>query len=463
MPDALLSTLDKAIASLSGRSGRLVVAYSGGLDSTVLLHLLAQNAALKNRLLALHVHHGLSANADTWAAHCGQQCAQLQVPFVCERVVVNNHGAGIEQAAREARYQAFAAHCLPGDTLLLAHHADDQAETFFMRLLRGSGLTGLAAMAAVRELQPDSDILLLRPLLSTRRAQLEDYAAVQQLSWVEDESNGDERFERNWWRQTLLPQIFARLPGRESALQRSIAQLQQDQQLLAELLQPAVEACLRPCRWPSAAPLSCSIIELLAAPAHHRPYLLRGWLARCGLNTGMPGADFLQRIEQEVIAAAPDRQPQLQLGDLTIRRFQQQLYLVAEMPPFSAEPCDVVIAHDSHIPWYDGALVAAPAPECGGSVLLQPGNYRLVAANACQGMTLKIAGRPRKTLKHLWQEAGVPPWLRECWPALLRDGELCALPGLCVAEKASAVAGQEPDSGVFLHWQGIFQAGHDLT
>ncbi len=456
MSEALLNTLNQALASLSASQGRLLVGYSGGLDSTVLLHLLAQNAALKDRLLALHVHHGLSANADAWAAHCGQQCAQLQVPFVCERVVVSNHGAGIEQAAREARYQAFARHCQPGDTLLLAHHADDQAETFFMRLLRGSGLTGLAAMAAVRELQPGSGIWLLRPLLNIHRAQLEDYAAAQQLSWVEDESNGDERFERNWWRQTLLPQIFARLPGKDAALQRSIAQLQQDQQLLEELLQPAVEACLRSCHWPFAAAYTCSVTALLAAPAHHQPYLLRGWLARCGLNRGMPGAEFLRRVEQEVIAAAPDRQPRLQLGNLTIRRYQQQLYLVAEIPPFSADPRDVVIADDCHIPWYGGALVTAPAAESRHDVLVRPGNYRLVSAGGCQGMTLKIAGRPRKTLKHLWQEAGVPPWLRECWPALLRDGELCALAGLYVAESAQPPAERREEEGSFLRWQGIF-------
>ncbi len=453
MAHAFTEILTAAIRPVLSGTGRLVVGYSGGLDSTVLLHLLAQSAAVKDRLLAVHVHHGLSAHADGWAAHCARQCAQLQIPFICEQVVVSNHGAGIEQAAREARYQAFVRHCQLGDTLLLAHHADDQAETFFMRLLRGSGLTGLAAMAPRRELQPESDILLLRPLLSIPRVQLEAYGTQFQLDWIEDESNSDERFERNWWRHRLLPQIFARLPGKEAALQRSIAQLQQDQQLLEELLQPAVEACLRSCKWPFTAPVSCSVVDLLAAPPHYRPYLLRGWLASCGLNCGMPGAEFLQRIEQEVIAAAPDRQPRLQIGDFTIRRFRQNLYLVADIPPLTPHARDVVIADDCSIPWPGGELVVTSAAKSGQGLLLQCGRYQLVPAIVCHSMTMSLAGRPRKTLKHLWQEAGVPPWLREYWPALLRDGELCALVGLYVAEPS---AEQHPEDGRLLRWQGIF-------
>ena len=469
MPHALLNILTQAISPLLARSGNIVVAYSGGLDSSVLLHLLRQltveQGLAPSRLIALHVHHGLSANADAWAQHCAGQCAQWDIPFICERVAVNNRGDGVEQAAREARYAVFNQYCQPGDTLLLAHHADDQAETFFMRLLRGSGLTGLAAMAAQRELTPGSGIVLLRPLLACHRAALEAYAAEHQLDWIEDESNRDPRFERNLWRNTLLPQLFAHLPEKETVLQRSIKQLQQDQQLLQELLQPALESCLRPCYWPLTANLACSVPALTAAPAHHRPYLLRGWLARCGIGAaGNVGADVLRRIEQEVIQAAADRQPQLQIGRFTLRRFQQALYLVSDgvkaaeamLPGMMAEPRETLLQADVRLPWA-GAEIASVAPaHRQRSVAVRPGIYQLVPAAACRGKTLKTAGRPRKTLKHLWQEAGVPPWLRECWPVLLQEGELCALVGLYVGEGASPAAQATPENQVFLQWTGIF-------
>lgn len=457
MSHALLNILTQAISPLLARTGRILVAYSGGLDSSVLLHVLGQLAAeqdgLKARLTALHVHHGLSANADAWAQHCSRQCAQWGIPFICERVMVNNRGDGIEQAAREARYAAFNQHCRPGDTLLLAHHADDQAETFFMRLLRGSGLTGLAAMAAQRELTPGSDIVLLRPLLACRRAELEAYASQHQLQWIEDESNRDTRFERNLWRTTLLPQLFARWPGREAALQRSIKQLQQDQQLLQELLQPELDACLIPCDWPLTASLACSVSALSAVPAHHRPYLLRGWLARCGIGAaGNPGADVLRRIEQEVVAAGADRQPQIAIGRFTLRRFQQALYLVShDGRDVMTEPRRVALQAEVSLSWA-GAEIKSFAACSTPQRAVRAGEYQLAAAKICRGQTLKSPGRPSKTLKQLWQEAGVPPWLRDCWPVLLQDGELCALVGLYVSERAVPEANATAQDRVYLQW-----------
>lgn len=426
------------LAPLLGEEGRLIVGFSGGLDSSVLLHALAQNEALKTRLVALHVHHGLSPNADAWEAHCYAASDNLGVAFLCARVAVTSDGNGIEQAARNARYQAFQQHAKSDDLVLLAHHSDDQIETFFQRLVRGSGLTGLAAMTPVRPLFDDSDVLLVRPLLGLSRKQLEMYAQAQQLTWVEDESNSDTRYERNWWRNELLPQIWQRFAGREGSLKRSLEQLQNDQALLHELLAPEIHACLARCAWPGTNESICSIAALNDKPQHYRPYILRGWLARCGVP--MPSAAMLDRIQQEVIEAAEDRHPQVVLGDVCIRRYQEHLYVTQQLDHVT--PCVLDLCSDTQLLWAGSTIAVTNIGQEG----LAPGRYDLIPAYSCAGQTLRPAGRPQKTLKHVWQENSIPPWLRDRWPLLLQDGKLCAVVGLC-ADQSAVVA-----HGIAVKW-----------
>ncbi|WP_246764362.1 tRNA lysidine(34) synthetase TilS, partial [Cronobacter sakazakii] len=182
------------LSALRGRR-QLLVAYSGGLDSTVLLHQLVRlrEAHPEMRLRAIHVHHGISLNADRWAAHCQALCHRWQVPFELAYVELAQDGSGLEAQARKARYQAFEAALLPGEALVTAQHLDDQCETLLLALKRGSGPAGLAAMSA--EL-PFAGSVLLRPLLNTPRAQLEAWASRHQLVWIDDESNEDDRFDR---------------------------------------------------------------------------------------------------------------------------------------------------------------------------------------------------------------------------------------------------------------------------
>ncbi|MEQ3633415.1 tRNA lysidine(34) synthetase TilS [Thalassolituus sp.] len=415
--------LTAALAPMLGEEGRLIVGFSGGLDSSVLLHALAQNDGLKARLIALHVHHGLSPNADVWEAHCQAVSENLGVAFISARVTVTGDGNGIEQAARNARYDVFQQHANSHDLVLVAHHNDDQVETFFQRLFRGSGLTGLASMAAVRPLLDDSDVLLVRPLLDVSRKQLEAYAQAQQLTWVEDESNTDTRYERNWWRNELLPQIWQRFTGREESLKRTLEQLQSDQALLQELLKPEIDACIAYCDWPGTNELICSIAALNDKPKHHRPYLLRGWLASCGVP--MPSAAMLERIQREVIEAAEDRNPQVVLGDICVRRYQQHLYVTRQLDDVT--PCIIDLGSNTRFPWAGSTITVTNTSEEG----LASGRYDLIPAYSCVGQTLRPAGRPQKTLKHIWQENSIPPWLRDRWPLLLQDGKLCAVVGIC--------------------------------
>ncbi|WP_430459904.1 tRNA lysidine(34) synthetase TilS [Thalassolituus sp. LLYu03] len=394
--------------------GDLWVGFSGGLDSSVLLAALAR-LPLQGRLRAIHVHHGLSANADAWLAHCQRVCAGLQVPLVCERVTLTDTGDGIENAAREARYQAFARHLHKGDTLLLAHHADDQLETFFQRLLRGSGLTGLAAMAFERELQPG--IRLLRPLLGWERTQLEQLAHDWSLSWVNDESNQDSRYERNWWRNQLLPQIAERFPGRKASLLRSLSQLQQDKQALALLLAPHIDACTQTLSWPLTRPLALNVAALRSLPPALLPYVVRGWLERCALP--LPSAQWLTTLLNEVMAAGDDRQPQLMLGELSVRRFRDWLCLTEPVAmPAPVLMSDIALIADAGMKsdWAGAALQWSA--ELSQSL---PAGCRLLPAEQARGLTLRMCGRPAKGLKALFQEAGVPVWLRPLWPVLVAD------------------------------------------
>jgi len=211
------------------------IAFSGGLDSTVLLHLLATLAKTDTfpPLSAIHVHHGLQAAADAWPAHCRAVCDALGVPLQVIRVQVRP-GASLERAAREARYQAFAEVTGAGELLITGQHRDDQAETLLFRLLRGAGVRGLAAMPVQR---PLAGGYLVRPLLDVSRADLEAYAREHQLTWVEDPSNADPRFSRNYLRHHVFPRLIERWPQAVSTMARSAEHLSEAQGLLDELAQ----------------------------------------------------------------------------------------------------------------------------------------------------------------------------------------------------------------------------------
>lgn len=434
------------------------LALSGGLDSSVLLHALhslftsAQASELEYEicdLRAIHVHHGLSENADRWAEFCQQLCQQLNIPLIVERVRVEHSQDSIEQAARRARYDAFSRHLQNQDLMLTAHHSDDQVETFFQRLLRGSGLRGLGAIRPARPQQlnaedAESSYQLLRPLLQVSRRQLQDYAQQHQLRWVEDESNQDQAYDRNWWRQHLLPQLWQRYPQRQTAVLRSIEQLQRDQLLLDELIEPHLDSCLKTCEWPLTKPWLLDIEQLRQFSARMQPYLVRAWLDKCGVIS--PSAIQLQRIFSEMLPAAADKQPKLVCGEWVVQRFRGALYVYARSCDKTTRGgyADAELAllsgkqpaeyHLSGLPGRVCLSAASDTDKCG----LKDGHYRLCMASDIPRMTggvvqIRIAGRPAKKLKHIWQEQGIPPWLRALWPCWLAEsGELACISGLVI-------------------------------
>lgn len=382
--------------------GQIWVAYSGGLDSTVLLHCLA-HSPLKARVRALHINHGLSALAEHWQQHCLQQAQGWQVPLTVRSVAVNIAGDGLEQAAREARYQEFERCLQSGDVLVLGHHGDDQLETFVQRWLRGSGVQGLAAMRRQRPLAAGQ---LLRPLLSVYRRELEQYACQNQLRWIEDDSNSDVRLTRNWWRHNGLPPIWQQYPDAKTAALRTVERLQQDADLLTQLLQQQLQPLLSDSCWPGTTASRLNIELLQQQPLQMHSYLLRQWWQSQGAQALSEAR--LQSLLDSLPSAA-DKCPSGYIGNYRWQRYQQHLYLF--QPVVSPVEMSVAALPAS---WALGELV------CEGDL---PDHWRIVAADGFSQSQFKPHGRPTKTLKKWWQQWQVPVWLRSIWPILVDDNE----------------------------------------
>jgi tRNA(Ile)-lysidine synthase len=431
-----INQLTTQVAEQLAEQRQLLVAFSGGLDSSVLLHLLAQ---LRRRrpelqLRAVHVHHGLSAFADDWAEHCERQCALWQVPLSVRRVQVDAREGGIEAAARAARYAAFSTMLQAGEALITAQHLDDQSETFLLALKRGSGPAGLSSMAARGAL---GDHRLLRPLLGCSRLQLEDYAQRHQLSWIDDDSNQDPRFDRNFLRLQVLPLLNQRWPHFASAVARSASLCAEQEQLLDELLAEQLQALL-------AADKSLAIDGLLGCSPARRFALLRRWIALH--NVAMPAREQLQRLWDEVALSRADAEPQLQPGPYQIRRFRGRLYLL----PLLAELRDI------RLPWQGHEPLTLPGGL--GRLISGEGEVQLRAPLPSQQVSVRfgargavrIVGRAHsRPIKKLWQELGIAPWLRERIPLIYYDEQLIAALGVFISEAGQAQPGAQPWR---LHW-----------
>ena len=290
---------------------RWVVAFSGGLDSSCLLHALS-GLADRPPLHALHIHHGLQAQADQWLARCRQMAESLGVEFHSKRVTVEE-SASVENAARRARYKAFEEFLKPDDLLLQAHHLDDQAETLLLRLFRGTGLEGLKGIPSAREL---GRAILVRPLLSVSRAQLESYAERHRLTWVEDPSNRDTGFDRNYLRHSVLPQIEARWPAYRTTLARlaGLAATALPEDALNNLTFHT-----RKSHWSA-----LDLEALRSLDEGSRNAALRQWLAQTGFT---PSLAQLQALQKSMLWSSVDAEPVFDLGEFQVRRFRDVLYI----------------------------------------------------------------------------------------------------------------------------------------
>ena len=387
---------------------RVLVGYSGGLDSAVLLHLLARRLPLQ-RLRALHVHHGLHPEADAWARHCEDMCAQLGIAFDIVRVeVARDAGDGLEAAARHARHAAFAAALEEGEVLALAHHRDDQAETFLLRALRASGVEGLAAMRAWR---PYANGFLWRPLLAQPRAAVIAWAQAEQLRWIDDTSNADTDLDRNFLRHRVLPVLRERWPHADAMFARCAALAAE----AADLLEDEDVAALASARTPD--PETLSVPALLAVPAARRARVLRRWIARTGLPP-LP-AQGIARIESDLLHAAADAEAAFAWTGASVRRWRDLLHAAMDAPPLPAE-WSMAWRGDAPLVLPDGGTLAL----IGGGAFGQPLHVR----GRQGGERITLPGRSHShALKHVLQDLGVPPWLREHLPLLIdADGQVLA-------------------------------------
>ena len=429
-----MTTLTLNTSLLNSQS--ILVAFSGGLDSTVLLHQLVLWRALHPdvALRAIHIHHGLSPHADSWVQHCESVCAQWQVPLVVERVHLEDDGLGIEAQARRARYQAFAQTLLPGEVLMTAQHLDDQCETFLLALKRGSGPAGLSAMG---ENSPFAGTRLIRPLLAQTREALEAWARQHELCWIEDESNQDDTYDRNFLRLRVNPLLQQRWPHFAQAVARSAALCAEQESLLDELLASDLADCIT-------AHGTLLVAPLMMMSGVRRAALLRRWLA--GVNAPMPSRNGLERIWQEVALAREDASPCFRLGECEVRRYQSQLWWVKSVDGQS----------ETVIPWLEWKTPLALPAGLGSVQLISAGELRMPQADEAVSIRFKapgvlhIVGRNGgRKLKKIWQEQGIPPWRRDTTPLLFYGETLIAAAGVFVTREGIA----EDGAGVSLVWR----------
>ncbi len=480
-----LSTLKTFLQHhLHSRIQRLVVAYSGGVDSHVLLHALV---ALKNihhkPIVLVHVHHGISQFADDWTVQAQLTAEHYGITCIIKKVTVAKT-ASLESAAREARYQALQSVLTTGDVLLLAHHQNDQAETLLLRLIRGSGVRGLAAMQAVGIVPFQSlNIPCWRPLLTVKRQTIMHYAQQHGLQWIEDDSNTNTLFNRNYLRHQIIPLLQQRWPSVNQQLADTSQRMREADELLQELAAidyqqaqlAVVDAELPPlkrgiegdlqhndtaklCESPLAPlcqrgelplygqPLSkrqqtssdnaLNIQVLRKLTAARRNNLLRYWLQQQQL--ALPDYADLMRVWSEVCLAQPDAEPLLAWRGVEIRRYQQQLFAMTPLIAFNTS---------LEIPWVDkNQPLLLPSGES-----LSP-TQAFTGINATMWQIGQVSIRYRQggekiqpigrhhhhELKKLLQVQGVPTWQRQRIPLLYINQQLAAVLGYWIAKEFAA-------------------------
>ncbi len=399
----------------------VLVAFSGGLDSAVLLHVLAQIESVRARgLRAVHVDHGLHDESEDWARRCREFADALGVELIVRAVeVVRHSGLGLEASARRARYAAIEALLTPGEIVALAHHRDDQAETVLLKLLRGAGPEGIGAMRPLRRLGRG---FAWRPLLSLPRAALRDHADQHRLGWISDPSNADQTIDRNYLRMQVMPRISTRWPEAESSIAQSAAWAR----AAAEFIDTEAERALA--RIQGLDPSTLDHREWLALPTALRDPVLRRWLRALGL----PEPTHFQACElvRQLGEAAEDRQPCVRWPGTEVRRYRDLLHALTplQFPP---------------IEWradFDGRPLVLPLDlgslqiEGPHGIVQLPANLRVRFRRGGESLRLSSSGRTRE-LRDLFQEAGIPPWKRGRMP-LVFDAEdrLVAVADVWLAE-----------------------------
>jgi tRNA(Ile)-lysidine synthase len=441
-PLSLLDVVEKGFVSLSGSHKKvksMTVALSGGVDSVVLLHLLHQLQKTKKfTLKASHVHHGLSKNAEKWVKFCEKLCTKLSVSLDVHRIKLpQKKSLGIEGEARQLRYEKLLQS--QTDLVVLAHHEDDQAETFLLQLIRGAGVKGLSSMAYF-----DTTRRLWRPLLNTSRFDIESYAKKHKLKWIEDESNQNIDFDRNFMRSKVLPILKNRFNHIIKVISRSASHLAEAQHLLDDLAKIDLKSHLKSSNYQHKLQVK-TLDKLSNARAKN---VLRYWLE---INAQlMPSKDLLDELLRQVLTAKKDATIKIQLSkEFEIRRYQDEIYIV---------PKDIKRQKDYEIIWAGESEIILPN---GQKLKFKKVKGRGIHLKFLRDQKLKIRNRqggesykpdskrPTKKIKQLLQESDLPPWERENLPLIFVGDELAALPNFGVDIKFQTKA-KEPGLEVIL-------------
>lgn len=395
---------------------QIYIAYSGGLDSTVLLHALAKEPSLAKKLKAVHVNHGLSPYAKSWEHHCKQSCQHYNISFLAISVVLKQR-SNVEEWARKARYNAFIQLIEDNDCLVTAHHQDDQAETVLLHLFRGTGINGLAGMPPNRMLGKG---YLFRPLLGYSRQFLHHYAKTHQLEWIDDESNINVQFSRNYLRHQIIPFLKKKWPSVTNTLARTSYLCQEAQSNLNDL-------ALLDCPHLKTTKNQLSLVGLDDLNASRLNNVLRFWLQLNGVQP--PNVSTFRRLMNEVIKAKQDACPEVCWDNMCIKRYQTTLFLLKHS-------CQETNLNTS---WQD-----FPKP------LQLPGVGLLIAKHATEGIVVlpqqKIEVRFRqggehlywhgqtKSLKKLLQHWQIPMWRRQSLPLIYIDNQLAGVVGYAISD-----------------------------
>jgi tRNA(Ile)-lysidine synthase len=412
--ESLFSAVQEFCSAQRGKT--FWIAYSGGLDSHVLLHVFAKMRAISPLpVQAVYINHGLSQSAQQWSKHCELVCQDLQIPF--QTISIQAHasiGESPEDAARQARYAAFAELLTVNDVLVTAHHQDDQAETILLQMLRGAGPKGLAAMPMLKQFALGYHA---RPLLNFSRDELKKYAETHQLKWIEDESNLELKFSRNFIRHEVMPILKKRWPSVAETFSRVAEHCAEAQQLINEIAREDLQNVI------GSLANTLSVQKLSQLNSARQRQVLREWLEN--LNFPLPSAVKLQQIQRDMLGAREDKSPHFSWRGVSLRRYRDDLFA---LPDLQDHDVAQVIAWDfsRELDFSSGKLRAELVKGQGLRTDLQEVTVRFRQG----GEVCRLPGRDHHhELKNLFQEWGVPPWMRDRVPLIFVGEKLVAVTG----------------------------------